>query len=102
MKKLNYAVGAYAIVNFIVFMAIKISLGMPESNDAAWSALDIRGFSGHAMYFYCGAMAIMHSAGNAPAHDAARKCPSGHHVSPISKFCEECGQHVGDSSETTR
>ena len=87
MRRSLYVLFAYAILNFVFFMATGAHSG--TSGDA--SSSEVRGFSGHWMVFYGAAFAILFSALRAPylLHD--RKCSNGHAVAPTAQFCPECG-----------
>jgi hypothetical protein len=51
------------------------------------------------MAFYFTAMAILYSAIHDKEHDAARRCPNGHPVSPSAMYCEECGLKVIEAQD---
>jgi hypothetical protein len=59
-------------------------------------ASSIQGVSGFVMAFYATAVCILYSATCAEEFDRNRHCPNGHHVSPVAKFCEECGSPITD------
>jgi len=92
MKNLTYFFFGYAILNFILFLVLEAGSG--NSKGSGTPSTVFRGFSGHWMVFYCVAMAILYSAIHIEQHDAARRCPVGHPVSPSAKFCEECGSKI--------
>ena len=91
MKKMLYGFAAYAAVNFLLLAASggRMSTQLDVSTPAV-----VRGFSGHWMAFYAAALAILYSARYAKQADARRRCGSGHLVSPMAKYCEECGALV--------
>lgn len=89
MKYITYFFFGYAILNFAIFMfgTMASPAGKSELNE-------LRGFSGHWMAFYSAAMSVLYSAINYESYDDTRKCLNGHAVSPLAKFCEECGAPV--------
>lgn len=91
VEKAIMGLGYYAMANFILFM---FSAQKSRQLDGESSEM-FRGFSGHWMIFYAAAAAIFYSALN--ARDEERRCPQGHPVSLLAKFCEECGLPVSDS-----
>jgi hypothetical protein len=80
----------YGMLNFIIFLAFIPKQGGP----AMMSPSTVRGFSGHWMIFYSVAMAVLYSGAHVKDRDLRHQCPQGHAVSPLAKFCEECGQAV--------
>ena len=56
------------------------------------------GMSGFMMAFYAMAVCVLYSATRAEEFDRNRRCPNGHHVSPVSRFCEDCGSPVTDNA----
>ena len=56
------------------------------------------GMSGAMMAFYATAVCTLYSATRAEEFDRNRRCPNGHHVSPVARFCEDCGSPVTDSA----
>jgi hypothetical protein len=55
----------------------------------------VRGFSGHWMAVYSAALAILWSAVKLWDENEEQRCPNGHEVRPLAKFCDECGHPVG-------
>jgi hypothetical protein len=53
-----------------------------------------RGLSGTLLVFYLIPLAVMYSATHVERFDESRRCLNGHRVSPLAKFCEECGAPV--------
>jgi hypothetical protein len=95
MKYMTYSFFGYAIVNFIIFMVIMQSMGKGTTgNDAS----QFRGFSGHWMAFYSAGLSILYSATKTESFDKSRKCRNGHAVSPLAKFCAECGAAIIDKN----
>jgi hypothetical protein len=41
--------------------------------------------------FYAVSFCVMYSVIHNAEHDAGRRCLNGHRISPLAKFCEECG-----------
>ena len=54
--------------------------------------------SGALMVFYLIPLAVLYSATKAHTLDESRSCLNGHHISPLAKFCEECGAPVAPST----
>lgn len=50
------------------------------------------------LVFYVVSLAVMYSAMHVERFDESRRCLNGHRVSPLAKFCEECGAPVATSS----
>jgi hypothetical protein len=92
MRWITYGFFFYAIINFITFMFA--APGGQRAPNAPAPPDVFRGFSGHWMAFYSAAIAIMYSAIVVAQHDTARRCPSGHPVSPSADFCENCGAKI--------
>jgi hypothetical protein len=59
-----------------------------------------RTFSAVLMIFYLIPVAVLYSATQVQRFDESRRCLNGHRVSPLAKFCEECGAPVPPSSIT--
>ena len=56
------------------------------------------GMSGFLMAFYATAVCVLYSATRVEKFDRNRRCPNGHHVSPVARFCEDCGSPVTDTA----
>ena len=41
--------------------------------------------------FYAISFCVMYSLLHVKEYDASRRCMNGHVISPLAKFCEECG-----------
>lgn len=54
------------------------------------------GMSGFMMAFYAMAVCVLYSATRVEEFDRNRRCPNGHHVSPVARFCEDCGSPITD------
>ena len=91
MQWMVYFFLGYAMLNFVVFMFL---LGDGQTGGEGTPNSMFRGFSGHWMAFYSAALAILYSALHAEERDKGRRCVNGHPVSPLAKYCEECGQAV--------
>lgn len=91
MRIALYGLFAYAIANFIWFVATGTNSGHQHLGDAPPPSI-IRGFSGHWMAFYATAFAIMYSALRRPALLVPQECPAGHAVSLSDIYCPTCGQ----------
>jgi hypothetical protein len=59
-----------------------------------------RSMSGGLLIFYLIPAAVLYSATKIQHFDDSRRCLNGHCVSPLAKFCEECGAPVSFSSES--
>jgi hypothetical protein len=93
MKWMTFVFFFYAIFNFVTFV---ISISLLTNGAKPTEAAELRGASGHWMAFYSAAFAILFSAINAASCDKERKCRNGHVVSPLAKFCDECGAQIID------
>lgn len=90
MKKTTYGFFGYAIINFVLFIAVTKGADSGQLGDSIPASV-VRGFSGHWMAFYSGALAILYSFRNSDASDQARRCINDHPLPVTAKFCEECG-----------
>ncbi len=102
MKYMTCFFFVYAFINFLLFMILDLGGEGTDSSDDGTPSSVLRGFSGHWMAFYSAAMALLYSRIHVTEHDAARRCPSGHPVSPSAKFCEECGAEIGGRGDPPR
>ena len=91
MRYVGYALFAYAILNFLWFIAVTRSGPSPQG-DAPLS--EVRGFSGHWMVFYGAAFGVLLSAYRKPRLLKKQRCPKGHEVSSTDVFCPTCGGQV--------
>jgi hypothetical protein len=89
--------GAYAVINFVIFVWIMGQGNVAVGGDTPDEVF--RGFSGHWMFFYAVAAAVLYSRLVTSRSDPARRCPNGHPVSPSAAFCEACGARIGDSGQ---
>lgn len=90
MQRMTAGFFVYGIANFLLFFAVGTSGfsgnsrgAVPDSPAVLW------GFSGHWMIFYSAALTILYS--TVRTWNAPLKCPAGHLVSPVDRFCPECG-----------
>jgi hypothetical protein len=89
MRYASYAVGIYAIVNFVLFLFTT----QRQSGAAGGGSMPpevVRGFSGHWLIFYGAAFLIACSYARTATAPAPR-CANGHEVDSLAKFCAECG-----------
>lgn len=66
------------------------------------AANKVRAGSGVFLVFYLIPLAVMYSATHVERFDESRRCLNGHRVSPLAKFCEECGAPVAPSTPEFR
>ncbi len=89
MRRALYGLFGYAILNFIIFIVTTGGGSNQPPGDAPPSV--VRGFSGHWMFFYGAAFAILYSRIHLENLYRPRKCPQGHDASPTARYCPECG-----------
>ena len=53
------------------------------------------------MMFYSVSFCVMYSLINVDKNDSSRRCLNGHAISPLAKFCEECGAPAAPYSTTS-
>ena len=94
MRRGLYVLFGYAVLNFVLFIIATAGQHGRSTGDA--SPTVIRGFSGHWMVFYGVAFAVLYSRIRSPQLYRDRKCPQGHAVAPLARFCPECGSAVFD------
>ena len=92
MRWLTFGFFCYALVNFLLFLAVAPPRGSGGGVDAPPEVF--RGFSGHWMAFYSAAAAILYSAIVVGKRDPAHRCLNGHPVSSSASHCETCGVPV--------
>jgi hypothetical protein len=66
------------------------------------AANNVRAGSGILLIFYLIPLAVMYSATHVERFDEGRRCLNGHRVSPLAKFCEECGTPVAPTTPESR
>ena len=54
--------------------------------------------SGMLLAFYSIAACVLYSAARVERFDESKRCPQGHRVSPLAKYCDECGAPVQTAS----
>jgi hypothetical protein len=82
-----YGLFGYATLSFF---AIFFSVGGDENE-----ASTVRGFSGHWLFFYFAAFAVLRSYANVSQNDTIRRCKNMHVVEPAHSHCPDCGEYVG-------
>jgi uncharacterized protein YhhL (DUF1145 family) len=87
MNRAFYAIFFYGWAGFFV-LPLLYGGGMDDAANKA------RIMSGILLIFYLIPLAVMYSAMHVKASDSGRQCLNGHRVSPLAKFCEECGAPV--------
>jgi hypothetical protein len=90
MRRTLWIIWGYAI--FVTFI-LPFLLG---SSPGASSA----GFVIFPAVFYSISFAVMYSAVKVDQFDSSRYCLNGHAISPLAKFCEECGAPASPNSQT--
>jgi hypothetical protein len=91
MYRTVWGIGAYCWAGFFV---LPLLYGGGMESDANRARIG----SGGLLMFYLIPLAVMYSATHVEQFDQSRRCLNGHHVSPLAKFCEECGAPVGTST----
>jgi hypothetical protein len=91
MRYAFYGLFAYAFVNFAAFILMPNRATQGSGGSTPPSV--VRGFSGHWMLFYAAAFVVAYSYARVRSQRDPR-CPNGHQVSPLAKFCEQCGAAV--------
>jgi hypothetical protein len=91
MYRIVWAIFAYCWAGFFV-LPLLYGGGMDSNANRA------RIGSGALLVFYLIPLAVMYSATHVERFDESRRCLNGHHVSPLAKFCEECGAPVATST----
>jgi hypothetical protein len=94
MYRSYYAIFIYCWAGFFVLPLI-YGGGMDADANTA------RGMSGVLLIFYMTSVAVLYSATRADRVDESRRCLNGHHISPLAKFCEECGAPVYEPTQDT-
>jgi hypothetical protein len=91
MRRTVWAIAGYA---WVAFFALPFLYG--GGMDSA--ANKARSMSGTLLMFYLIPAAVLYSATRVEQVDDGRKCLNGHRVSPLAKFCEECGAPIATSN----
>lgn len=84
----------YAAWGFFGYAGLNFTLFAIGEHSGAGTGSDVRGISGHWMAFYSVQAATLYSAARLWHEGADIVCTNGHKVSPLSKFCDQCGQPV--------
>jgi len=97
MKRVLGFLFAYALGNFIYFVATVPKKGSPEARQQGPAPPQVvRGFSGHWMIFYGAGFTMLWSAWMERREATLRRCPNGHAVPPLVTQCPTCGAVVPD------
>ena len=100
MQRMTAGFFIYGFANFLLFLAVGTggvsgnSRAVPDSPAVLW------GFSGHWMIFYSAALTILYS--TVRTWNAPLKCPAGHLVSPVDRFCPECGEALTGAGQRAK
>jgi hypothetical protein len=86
MRMTVNVLGGYAVLSFIAVVVA----GHGEPSAKGQAAM----FSAYGMAFDWTSFAVLFSAMHVKDHDAGRCCLNGHSVSPLAKYCEQCGAPV--------
>ena len=97
-KWMQTAFGVVCVYGFLGTFLLPLLLGKNVDAYASSTA----GMSGFMMAFYAMAVCVLYSATRAEEFDRNRRCPNGHHVSPVARFCEDCGSPVTDNASTVQ
>ncbi len=84
MRHAFYVVFGYACVGFFAFPFV-FGGGMDTPANQA------RSMSGVLLIFYLTPVVVLYSAMHAETANRVRRCLNGHRISPLAKYCEECG-----------
>lgn len=95
-KWMRTAFGVITVYGFVGTFLFPLLLG--ENVDAYGGS--VKGMSGFMMAFYAMPVCTLYSATRVEEFDRNRRCPNGHHVSPVARFCEDCGSPVTDRAST--
>lgn len=79
---------------WVPFFALPLLYGGGVDSDANKA----RELSAILLMFYVIPAAVLYSSTQAKRFDESRRCLNGHRVSPLAKFCEECGSAVAPSA----
>ena len=89
MYRAVWGIFLYCWAGFFV-LPLLFGGGMNETRNKA------RSMSAGLLIFYLIPLAVTYSAMHVRTFDNSRKCLNGHRVSPLAKFCEQCGAPVED------
>jgi len=93
MRVMVNVLGFYAVASFFLFAALSSRRSQPGGaiGPQMWW------MSTYGMAFYWTSFALLHSALSSKETDLRRRCTNGHSVSPLAKYCDECGAPVEES-----
>jgi len=91
MQRAQYFVVGYAFFSAFVLPFV-YGGGMSSASNTA------RAMSAIALTFYAVATCVLYSATRAGRFDQSRRCANGHRVTPLAKYCDECGAPVVSAS----
>jgi hypothetical protein len=91
MRGLTWAILGYAWVGFFVLPLLYGGGINSETNEA-------RSTSAVLLVFYLVPLSVLYSATQIPRFNERTCCSNGHRVSPLAKFCEECGAPIAASN----
>ena len=92
MRRAHNAIFYYCIASFALFFLT--SVGGPAGPGETGV---VRGFSGHWLFFYFPACAVLYLTMQLQNGDPLRRCGNGHVVEPADPFCPKCGLNVGSA-----
>jgi hypothetical protein len=91
LQRALWIVFGYAWVGFFALPAIYGGgAGSPINNARSMSAV--------LLTFFAIAFCVLYSATRAQTFDESRRCANGHRVSPLAKYCDECGAPIPNHS----
>jgi len=90
MRRALWVICGYAWVGFFA-LPFLYGGGMDSTANKA------RSMSATLLIFYLIPSSVLYSATRVQRFDESRRCLNGHHVSPLAKFCEECGAPIAPS-----
>jgi hypothetical protein len=76
--------GLWVVIGFVILAAFVVPLLRGQNPDMG-------SFLIFPASFYSVSFCVMHSLLHVDKLDAERRCLNGHRISPVAKFCEECG-----------
>jgi hypothetical protein len=91
VRGLVWAILGYAWIGFIALPLLYGGGMHSETNQA-------RSMSAMLLVFYVVPVSVLYSATQVPRFNERRRCSNGHPVSPLAKFCEQCGARLAASN----
>ena len=91
MRGLVWAISGYVWVGFFVLPLLYGGGTDSETNKA-------RSMSAVLLVFYLISASVLYSATQVPRFNENGRCLNGHRISPLAKFCEQCGAPVAASN----